>query len=164
MVKVDFDDVEVTDDAEDGKIAGVVINSIYKGNYYQCIIKTDDQYDFFVDTDDDWLKGDRVGINIAKDKIIVEKLEEEVSDEKEEKMKKIKPFFLSKKVFGYPYVLFMLIFVIMPLVLILVNAFLDTDGYLTLENFKTFFTENQVLSFWATPCLWESSPRSSACL
>lgn len=63
----------------------MVINSIYKGNYYQCIIKTDDQYDFFVDTDDDWLKGDRVGINIAKDKIIVEKLEEEVSDEKEEK-------------------------------------------------------------------------------
>ncbi len=85
LVKVDFDDVEVTDDAEDGKIAGVVINSIYKGNYYQCIIKTDDQYDFFVDTDDDWLKGDRVGINIAKDKIIVEKLEEEVSDEKDEK-------------------------------------------------------------------------------
>ena len=86
LVKVDFDDVEVTDDAEDGKIAGVVINSIYKGNYYQCIIKTDDQYDFFVDTDDDWLKGDRVGINIAKDKIIVEKLEEsETEDEKEEK-------------------------------------------------------------------------------
>ena len=60
-------------------------------------------------------------------------------------MKKIKPFFLSKKVFGYPYVLFMLIFVIMPLVLILVNAFLDTDGYLTLENFKTFFTEKSSL-------------------
>ncbi len=60
-------------------------------------------------------------------------------------MKKIKPFFLSKKVFGYPYVLFMLIFVIMPLVLILVNAFLDTDGYLTLDNFKTFFTEKSSL-------------------
>ena len=56
-------------------------------------------------------------------------------------MKKIKPFKITRRVFGYPYVLFMLLFIILPLVLILVNAFLDPDGYLTLENFKTFFTE-----------------------
>ena len=60
-------------------------------------------------------------------------------------MKKIKPLKISRRVFGYPYVLFMLIFVILPLVLILVNAFLDSDGYLTLENFKTFFTERSSL-------------------
>ena len=34
-----------------------------------------------MDTDDDWLKGDRVGIKIAKDKIIVE--EREAIDEEE---------------------------------------------------------------------------------
>ena len=52
-----------------------MVSSIYKGSYYQCIVRTDDYYDFFVDTDDDWLKGDRVGINIDPAKIIIEKRE-----------------------------------------------------------------------------------------
>lgn len=74
-VQVDFDDVEITDDEEDGVIGATVVSSIYKGSYYQCIVRTDDYYDFFVDTDDDWLKGDRVGIRIAPEKIIIEKRE-----------------------------------------------------------------------------------------
>ena len=74
-VKVDFDDVEITDDEKDGVIGATVVSSIYKGSYYQCIVRTDDYYDFFVDTDDDWLKGDRVGIRIAPEKIIIEKRE-----------------------------------------------------------------------------------------
>lgn len=77
-VKVDFDDVEITDDETDGTIGATVVSSIYKGSYYQCIVRTDDYYEFFVDTDDDWLKGDRVGINIAANKILVE--EREVAD------------------------------------------------------------------------------------
>ena len=80
-VSVDFDDVEITDDEEDGTIGATVVSSIYKGSYYQCIVRTDDYYDFFVDTDDDWLKGDRVGIKIAKDKIIIE--ERKVVDDEE---------------------------------------------------------------------------------
>ena len=74
-VSVDFDDVIITDDEEDGTIGATVVSSIYKGSYYQCIVRTDDYYDFFVDTEDDWLKGDRVGINIAPEKIIVERRE-----------------------------------------------------------------------------------------
>ena len=62
-----------------GIIGATVVSSIYKGSYYQCIVRTDDYYDFFVDTDDDWLKGDRVGIRIAPEKIIVER--REVADE-----------------------------------------------------------------------------------
>ena len=80
-VKIDFDDVIVTDDESDGIIGGVVINSIYKGSYYQCIIRTDDGYDFFVDTDDDWLKDDRVGLTVAPEKILIEKTEETVNEE-----------------------------------------------------------------------------------
>lgn len=53
---------------------------------------------------------------------------------------KLKKFKLTKKVFGYPYILFLLLFVIIPLVLILVNAFLDNGSNLTLENFKVFFS------------------------
>ncbi|MDE6060230.1 MAG: ABC transporter ATP-binding protein [Clostridia bacterium] len=75
-VLVDFDDVEITDDEEDGIIGANVLSSIYKGNYYQAILSTDDHYNFFADTDYEWLKGDRVGIRIAPDKIIIEKREE----------------------------------------------------------------------------------------
>lgn len=72
-VKIDFDDIELMDDESDGVIGGNISSTIYKGSYYQCIVKTDDNYNFFVDTDDDWLKGDRVGIKIAPEKILIEK-------------------------------------------------------------------------------------------
>ena len=38
-------------------------------------------YIFFADTDDDWLKGDRVGIKIAPEKIIIQKRDEEAQVE-----------------------------------------------------------------------------------
>lgn len=85
-VLVDFDDVEITDDEEDGVIGANVLSSIYKGSYYQAILSTDDHYNFFADTDDDWLKGDRVGIKIAPEKIIIEK--RDVEEEQEEKVVK----------------------------------------------------------------------------
>lgn len=85
-VFVDFDDVEITDDEEDGVIGANVLSSIYKGSYYQAILSTDDHYNFFADTDDDWLKGDRVGIKIAPEKIIIEK--RDVEEEQAEKVVK----------------------------------------------------------------------------
>lgn len=80
-VSVDFDDVELTDDEEDGTIGATVISMIYKGSYWQAIVRTDDYYDFFVDTDYEWLINDRVGIRIAPDKLIVEALQEVSADE-----------------------------------------------------------------------------------
>lgn len=55
---------------------------------------------------------------------------------------KIKNFRLTRKVFAYPYVLFMLIFVLAPLVILLVNAFLDANQNFTFDNFKSFFTDS----------------------
>lgn len=54
-------------------------------------------------------------------------------------MKKIK---ITKRALSYPYILFMLIFIILPLCLILVSAFLDDNKRLTGENFKLFFTSS----------------------
>ena len=76
-VSIDFDDVVVHDDEEDGIIGATVVSSIYKGSYYQCIVRTDEYFDFFVDTEDDWLVGDRVGISVAQDKLIIEVLPDE---------------------------------------------------------------------------------------
>jgi len=83
-VVIDFDDVEITDDEDDGVISATVVSSIYKGSYYQAILSTDDHYNFFADTDYDWFKGDRVGIKIAPDKIIIEKRDE--AEHQEEKV------------------------------------------------------------------------------
>ncbi|MEG1528177.1 MAG: ATP-binding cassette domain-containing protein [Clostridia bacterium] len=81
-VAIEFDDVLLCDDENDGTIAGEVTDMIYKGSYYLAIVRTDDYYEFFVDTEDEWLKGDRVGISINKDKIRVTQIEvEEVAND-----------------------------------------------------------------------------------
>lgn len=82
-ITVDFDDVELTDDEEDGTIGATIISAIYKGSYWQYIVRTDDYYDFFVDNDYEWTLNDRVGIKIAPDKIILEQIveDENVSEE-----------------------------------------------------------------------------------
>jgi len=64
-----------------------------------------------------------------------------------------KPFRLTKKAFSVPYILFLLLFVVVPLVLILVNAFLDNDKNLTLENFKVFFSSSSSLVVLANSLL-----------
>ena len=73
--------MEITDDEEDGVIGANILSSIYKGSYYQAILSTDDHYNFFADTDYEWLKGDRVGIKIAPEKILIEKRDEELKQE-----------------------------------------------------------------------------------
>ena len=50
-----------------------------------------------------------------------------------------KNFKLTRKVFSYPYILFLTVFVVVPLSLLLVNAFL-VDGKLSCDNFKEFFS------------------------
>lgn len=55
-------------------------------------------------------------------------------------MKKSK-FHFSRKALAFPYMIFMLIFVVVPLVIILINAFLDDNGSLTFQNFIEFFSD-----------------------
>lgn len=75
-VSIPFEKVILFDNEEDGIIGGEVVNNIYKGSYYQCIVRADNYYIFFVDTQDDWLKGDRVGISIKPEDIVVELIKE----------------------------------------------------------------------------------------
>lgn len=55
---------------------------------------------------------------------------------------------MSRRVFAYPYVLFMLLFIVTPLVMILVNAFI-ADGKLSFDNFVSFFTDRNSLNVLA---------------
>ncbi len=56
-----------------------------------------------------------------------------------------KKFTLTRRAFSYPYILFMLLFVVLPLVLILVNAFI-AGGKLSLSNFVDFFNDGSSIS------------------
>ncbi len=61
---------------------------------------------------------------------------------------KIKDLFkFRRQVFAYPYMLFLIIFVIIPLVLVLVNAFIsDATDKFTFDNIVEFFTDGTSLS------------------
>lgn len=56
-------------------------------------------------------------------------------------MKKNRKFRFSRKAFAYPYMLFLLIFVLVPLVIILINAFISDEGSFTFANFVEFFSD-----------------------
>jgi ABC-type spermidine/putrescine transport system, permease component I len=57
----------------------------------------------------------------------------------------LKKFQLSRKVFSYPYILFLLLFVVVPLVMILVDAFI-AGGKLSFKNFSDFFGSRSSIS------------------
>ena len=58
-------------------------------------------------------------------------------------MKKLQHFFSSRKSWVLPYLIFSVIFVIIPLLLIVVYAFTDDMGHLTLANFSKFFAHSE---------------------
>ena len=80
-VEVDFDRVILEDNEEDGRLTGEVKFILYKGNHYHLTVFTDWDEDIFVDTNDVWDDGDRVGITIAPENIrIVQSTKKEGSD------------------------------------------------------------------------------------
>ena len=61
-------------------------------------------------------------------------------------MSKILQILSSRRTWAWPYVLFMLLFVLLPLVLVAVYAFTDIDGSFTLHNFVKFFSHSEAIS------------------
>jgi spermidine/putrescine transport system ATP-binding protein len=79
LASFEFGDAEIEDDEKEGAIRGNVMSALYKGKYYQVVVKTDDDEDIYVNTPYEWNINDRVGINIAADKIKLTVIEEEES-------------------------------------------------------------------------------------
>ena len=73
--EVEFRDVELMDEEEDGTVSGGVFFILYKGNHYFLTVKTDDGDKVFVQTDDVWDKSDLVGIRIKPENIKLRKVE-----------------------------------------------------------------------------------------
>lgn len=70
-VEVDFDRIVLQDNEEDGMLTGEVKFILYKGNHYHLTVWSDWDENVFVDTNDVWDDGDRVGITIPKEAIRV---------------------------------------------------------------------------------------------
>ena len=76
QVKVPFRSIDLQDYEEEGKLSGEVHFILYKGNHYHLTIRTDEGNDLFVNTNDVWDDGDRVGIVIPPHKIKLDKWDE----------------------------------------------------------------------------------------
>ena len=68
-VEVDFDKIVLQDNEEDGMLTGEVKFILYKGNHYHLTVLSDWDENVFVDTNDVWDDGDRVGITIRPEAI-----------------------------------------------------------------------------------------------
>lgn len=77
QVEVDFDKIDLQDDAEDGALTGEVKFILYKGNHYHLTVWSDWDENVFVDTNDVWDDGDHLGISIAPEDIRVRVKREE---------------------------------------------------------------------------------------
>ena len=61
-------------------------------------------------------------------------------------MNKLRLFFASRKSWTLPYMIFSVVFVVIPLLLIVVYAFTDEAGNLTLANFSKFFAHPEAVN------------------
>ena len=69
-VEVEFKDIEISDNAEEGGTQGHIVSIIYKGDHYQVIVRTEEnEEDFVLDTEDLWNENDFVGVKIAPENI-----------------------------------------------------------------------------------------------
>ena len=70
-LEVEFADVVLMDNEEDGMLSGDVSFILYKGNHYHLTIALDNGATIYANTTDVWDDGDRVGINIEPQAIRV---------------------------------------------------------------------------------------------
>jgi spermidine/putrescine transport system ATP-binding protein len=74
QVQVHFRDVILHDNEEDGMLGGTVSFILYKGDHYHLTILTEGDENIFLDTNDIWDDGDRVGVSFSPETIYLEKL------------------------------------------------------------------------------------------
>lgn len=69
IVSIKPEDIDMSDNEEDGIVCGHIINLIYKGDHYSYVVRTDDDEDFIVDDEYLWNMDDYVSLIIPEDKI-----------------------------------------------------------------------------------------------
>ena len=68
-LEIPLDKIDIYDDDEHGQISGSVVSSLYKGDHYQIIVRTEDDEEFVIDTTYENNLGDQVRLDIKKEAI-----------------------------------------------------------------------------------------------
>ena len=76
---IEFDSVEISDDLSVGETSGTIVSSVYIGDHYSLIVRTDDDEDFIVNTAYTYNVGDIVSVHVPKEKIVL-KLKKDLED------------------------------------------------------------------------------------
>ena len=66
---IPLDKVELEDDLSKGECRGVIISSVWVGDHYQYMVRTEGEEDFVADTPYAWNIGDEVAIHVAKENL-----------------------------------------------------------------------------------------------
>ena len=70
-VEVPFEALNISDDLDASEINGNIISMIYHGEYYEILVRTDEEEDFVLNVPDLWNENDRVAVIIDETKIKV---------------------------------------------------------------------------------------------
>ena len=68
-VSIRPEDIEMTDEADEGLVQGHISNLIYKGDHYSYVIHTKHGEDFVADTEDLWNMNDYIGLIMPEEKM-----------------------------------------------------------------------------------------------
>jgi spermidine/putrescine transport system ATP-binding protein len=69
IAEIGLGDIEIVDGYDNGNANGVVVSTIYIGDHWQVIVRTQEEEDFVVDTQDTWNEGDLVSVIVKPEKI-----------------------------------------------------------------------------------------------
>lgn len=69
IATIELKDIVISDNLEEGDVLGDVLSTIYMGDHYQIIVRTDDEEDFVVNSEYLWNEDDRVSLKIDPSKI-----------------------------------------------------------------------------------------------
>ncbi len=70
-VEVPFEALNISDDLDASEINGNIISMIYHGEYYEILVRTDEEEDFVLNVPDLWNENDRVAVIVDETKIKV---------------------------------------------------------------------------------------------
>ncbi len=69
IASIGFTDVQIVDGHDNGNVDGTIVETIYKGDHYAVLVRTAEEEDFILATDDTWNEGDLVSVIVEPSKI-----------------------------------------------------------------------------------------------
>ena len=69
IAEIDFNNIEIIDGYDKGNANGVIVSNVWIGDHYAVMVRTDEEEEFVIDTQDTWNEGDLVSIVVKPENI-----------------------------------------------------------------------------------------------